>query len=232
MSRPRPLVVLLALLIAVLAGCSKKDKPQDTAQLPGGPTLVTDASGAMRDVQSAHVVIASEGEVTGLPVKRADGDLRRDGDAKGTITLEQLGQLVEYQFVVLGETIYLKGATGGWLPLPASVAVQAAQYDPSAILDPDRGVVKVLATASEATTEAEETIDGRSTYRVAAKLDPTTAAALVPGVGPGVTSKLWLDKESKKLRRAVLTIPAADGKSGTVTIDFTDFDKPVTVSAP
>ena len=47
-----------------------------------------------------------------------------------------------------------------------------------------------------------------------------------------VTGKLWLDKQKKQLQRAVLTVPGAEGKSGTVTINVTNIDAPVSVSAP
>ncbi len=226
------LLPLLAIALAGLLGCSKDDKP--AGALPEGATLLTEASAAMRDVTTAHIKIETQGELAQLPLRRADGDLTREGDAKGTIQIEQLGALVEYDFVMKGPTIWLKGVTGGWQPLPAALAVSV--YDPSAILNPDRGVSKVLSTAAEATTEAQEDIDGRSTYRVAAKLDPSAASALVPGVGPGVTGKLWFDTETKQLRRAVLNVPAPasppGGQPAVVTIDFTDIGKPVTVSAP
>ncbi len=226
------LLPLFAIVLAGLLGCSKDDKSDGA--LPVGSTLLTEASTVMRDATSAHVKIETQGELAQLPLRRADGDLTKEGEAKGTIQIEQLGALVEYEFVMKGPTIWLKGVTGGWQPLPAALA--ASVYDPSAILDPDRGVSKVLSTATEATTEAEEDIDGRSTYRVAAKLDPSAASALVPGVGPGVTGKLWFDKETKQLRRAVLNVPPAasppGGQAAVVTIDFTDIGKPVTVSAP
>jgi lipoprotein LprG len=229
----RARAVLLSLFAIALAGlfaCSKDDKP--AATLPEAPTLLGEASTAMRDVTTAHIKIETQGDLAELPLRRADGDLTKEGDAKGTIQIEQLGALIEYEFVMKGDTIWLKGVTGGWQPLPAALA--ASVYDPSAILDPNRGVSKVLSTATEATTEAQEDIDGRATYRVAAKLDPTAASALVPGVGPGVTGKLWFDAETKQLRRAVLNVPAAPpgGQPAVVTIDFTDIGKPVTVSAP
>jgi lipoprotein LprG len=225
----RALIPLFAIALAALVGCSKDDKSGDA--LPAAATLLSEASTAMKNAQTAHIKIETQGELAELPLRRADGDLTRDGDAKGTIQIEQLGALVEYEFVLKGATIYLKGVTGGWQPLPAALA--SSVYDPSAILDPDRGVSKVLATATEATTEAQEDVDGRSTYRIAAKLDGTAASALVPGVTPGVTGKLWLDQETKQLRRAVLSVPpAAGGDPAVVTIDFTDIDKPVTVSAP
>jgi lipoprotein LprG len=220
-------LALLALLTIGLTACTR-DKEPSTDSLPAGATLISDAAVAMRNVQSAHMRIETEGEVASLPMRRAEGDLLRSGDAKGTIQLAQSGVLVEYEFVLLGESIYLKGVTGGWQQLPAAVA--ATIYDPSAILDPDRGVVKVLTTATEPTTEAKEPVDGVEAYRVGVKLDNTAVGSLVPGVPPGVTGKLWIAETTKHLLKAVLTVPGQAG--GTVTISFSAFDAPVTVSAP
>ena len=210
-----------------------RSRPVD---LPSGATLVSDAAAKTKTLKSAHIKIDTDGEVSALPVRRAEGDLLRSGDAKGTIQLSTLGVLVEYQFVVLGKDIYLKGVTGGYQKIDASVAAQI--YDPTAILDPDRGIAKVLATATNPTTEAEEKVDGKDAYRVAVEPRPATrSAALVPGIQGAVTGKLWIDKNTKDLLKAVLTIPgpsagAGAGKTGTVTITETNIDAPVTVSAP
>lgn len=220
------LVALLALLVTT--GCSKKAK---TTELPPGADLVSAGATAMREVKTAHVVISAEGNVADLPLRRADGVLTRSGDAKGSIQIEQLGTLIEYQFVVLGDTIHLKGVTGGWQELPAALAAQI--YDPSAILDPERGVVQVLATATEARTEARESVNGRDAYRVGVKLDRAAVATLVPGVGEGVTGQLWFDTQAKQLIKAVLRVPGqGSAPGGTVTINVSDIDAPVTISAP
>jgi lipoprotein LprG len=219
---------VFALLIAGLVGCSKKTPASD---LPPGADLVRDSSVAMRNVQTAHVVITTEGDVADLPLRKADGVLTREGNAKGTIQLEQFNALIESDFVVFGDTIYLKGVTGGWTKVP--VAFASTIYDPTAILDPERGVSKVLATATEARTEAKESIDGRDAYRVGVKLDRTATAQLVPGVGDGITGQLWIDAENKRLLKALLRIPAQDGGSGgTVTIGVSEIDAPVSISAP
>jgi lipoprotein LprG len=213
------------MLAALLSGCSKDEPAQ---ALPDGATLINESAAAMRDVQSAHVRIELDGNVSSLPLKRAEGDLLRNGDAKGTLQLSQLGTLIEYEFVVFGESIYLKGVTGGWQQLPASMA--ATIYDPSAILDPDRGIVKILSTATEPVTEAQETVNGVDAYRVAVKLDNLAAASLVPGMPPGVTGKLWIDTKTKYLVKAALSVPG--DPPGTVNLDVTNFNAPVTVSAP
>jgi lipoprotein LprG len=164
-------------------------------------------------------------------MRRAEGDLVRSGDAKGTIQISQFGILIEYEFVVLGKTIFLKGATGGWQQLDAAVA--SSIYDPSAILDPDRGIAKLLSTAKDPKTEAKESVDGKDAYRVAVTLAGSALSALVPGVGADATGKLWVDAQTKQLLKAVLTVPGASaGKTGTVTINVSNIDVPVTVSAP
>jgi lipoprotein LprG len=217
------------LTAGLIAGCSSK--PPATESLPTATTLLVESANAMRNVQSAHVRIGTEGEVSSLPLRRAEGDLLRSGDSKGTIQISQFGVLIEYEFVVVGDTIYLKGVTGGWQKLPAATA--AAIYDPSAILDPDRGVAKLLLSATEPTTEAKEAVDGRDAYRVAVKLDAAAVAILVPGVPAGATGKVWIDAENKRLVKAVLTIPGpSPDRTGTVTINVSAFDAPVTVSAP
>jgi len=228
MSRPRALLALFAVIAVGLAGCSSKKEEQ---ALPNGTTLVSEAATAMREVQSAHVVLDIEGQVGTLPLRRAEGDLKRDGDAKGTVQLQTFGTLIEFEFVLLGDSIWLKGATGGWqMPVGGTAALP---YDPSAILDPDRGVAKLLGTATDATTEAKETVDGKETYRVGVKLDSTAASTLVPGIGPGVTGKLWLDTQTKQLIKAVLSVPGATAdKPGTVTVNVSAINVPVTVNAP
>jgi lipoprotein LprG len=212
-------------------GCSPKDKPATTDQLPAGATLIGEAATATEALTSAHVKIETDGEVGSLPMRRAEGDLVRSGDAKGTIQLSQFGLLIEYSFVVVGKTIYLKGATGGWQKLDSSVA--AAIYDPSVILDPDRGIAKLLASAKSPTTEGKESVDGKDAYRLAVKLDSATVATLVPGVGGDVTGKVWVDAQTKQLHKAVLNVPGSSAdKKGTVTINVTNIDTPVTVNAP
>jgi lipoprotein LprG len=225
-------LAVVLLIAASLAGCSK-DKP--SGDLPSGASLVNDSAAKTRMLKSAHIKIDTEGEVSGLPVRRAEGDLLRSGDAKGSIQLAQLGVLVEYQFVVLGKDIYLKGVTGGYQKIDASVAAQI--YDPTAILDPDRGIAKVLSTATNPTTEAQEKVDGKDAYRVAVGLSGAAVAALVPNIQGQVTGKVWIDKNTKDMLKAVLTVPGPSsgpnaGKTGTVTITETNIDAPVTVSAP
>jgi lipoprotein LprG len=218
---------LLTAAFLALAGCSH-DTP--AANLPNGASLLAQASTAMSSVQSAHLVIDSTGKVGSIILRTAEGDLTKGGDAKGSIKLLALGQVVQLDFVVISGSFYIKGLTGGWQR--ASAADVATFYDPSGILDPNRGIVKLLSTATGANTEDTETVNGVNTYRVAVNLDPTAVAAIVPGTPKGTVSKIWLDQSTKRLVKAELDVPESAGGPGSVTVRLTDLDKPVTINAP
>ncbi len=74
---------------------------------------------------------------------------------------------------------------------------------------------------------------GVDTYRVAADFDNTAASVLVPGVPPGVKGQVWIDKQSKRMVKAVVNSPASgSGPAATMTVTLTNIDAPVTISDP
>jgi lipoprotein LprG len=230
MSRSRPLSVLLILLLAGLAACSGK-RDQANANLPAGDSLLKESAAAMREVKTVTFAIEADGTIGGLALRRANGQLTKEGSAKGNAQIGSGAASLQLDFVVVGDTFYLKGLTGGWQKVPLATA--SSVYDPSAILDPDRGIAKVLSTASDGRTEAKEKVGTVETYRVAAKLDPAALSAVVPGVGDGVTGKLWIAADNKRLTKATFVVPATDGNDPVnVTVTFSDFDASVNISAP
>lgn len=231
MSRPRSIAALLGLLIVVagLVGCTRKNTPSE--QLPAADSLLKAAAADMKQVKTVKFDIDAEGTVAGLALRGADGVLVREGDAQGRAQVEQFGTLVELQFIVKGDKMYIKGPTGGYQELPLALASNV--YDPSAILDPDRGVAKLLETATEGKTEAREQVNGVDAYRVVAKLDPLVAGTIVPGVTGDLTGQVWIAAGQPRLLRTSFTVPGSGGSpGGKVTITLSDFDAPVTISAP
>jgi lipoprotein LprG len=229
MSRLRPVLVLSAVLFALVACTPDKAKngagTAPAANLPAGDTLVKDSATAMREIKTAQFLITAEGAIAGLSLRRAEGTLTKEGSAKGTAQVDQGGAAVELEFVIVGDKIYLKGPTGGYQALPLTLA--ATVYDPSAILDPDRGIAKVLGSATGATTEASEPVDGKDAWRVAVTTTGTDLAGLVPGVTGSIPAKLWIAGVDKRLLKAAFTL-----SGGTATVTFKQFDAPVTISAP
>jgi lipoprotein LprG len=123
--------------------------------------------------------------------------------------------------VLVGGTVHFKGPTGGYQTMPYPQL--AAIYDPLALLNPDKGIAKLLATAADPVTEADE----GAVYRVATSLSQQALAAVVPGVAEGVNGKIWIDKATSRLVKAEL--PLAGGKA---TVTLSDFDVPVQVTPP
>jgi lipoprotein LprG len=236
MPRVRPLLAFLVVVPFVLAGatgCTNKSTPggAPTGNLPAGDMLVKDSAAAMRDVQTAKFLITADATVAGLSLKRAEGTLTKEGSAQGTAQITEAGMDVELTFVVVGDKIYVKGPTGGYQTLPLALA--ASVYDPSAILDPNRGIAKVLSTATDAKTEAQESVDGKPAWRVAIKVNGDDLATVIPGMTGTVAAKVWLSTADKRLLKATFTMPASGGaKGGNVTVTFTDYDAPATITAP
>jgi lipoprotein LprG len=217
--------------VLLLAGCTKSSGGQSTAQLPEATQLLVASATAMRDVKTAHFTLDVQGKIADITVHHAEGSLTREGNAKGTATVEQFGATVEAEFVIVDKKVYVKGPTGGFQQVPASLA--ASVYDPSAILDPSRGVAKLLAGIKDPRTEAKESVGGQDAYRVAFTPAPGALDALVPGIGDHATGKLWLAVESKRVLKGEFTVPASGSdKGGTITITFSSYDAPVTISAP
>lgn len=227
---PRSVLGVLALIGAVLlAGCTGSSP---AAQLPSAAELLSGSANAMRAVSTAAIAIDVDPAATVVPIRNAVGRITSDGQAEGTAVLALFnGPPLEYQLVVAADVLYLKGPTGGFTPLPLAAA--SGIYDPTAILDPDRGAAAMLSAADAATTQAREVSEGVDAFRVGATFRPEQVSALVPGVAGPVPGVVWLDAATQRLARAELTLPdGPTGKGGLVTVRFSDYDVPVSVAPP
>ena len=227
----RFLLVTLALAAAFTTACTSDDQPADTGSLPAGAGLLKDAAAATADIKSAHFTLTVNGEIPDLPVKKADGDLTREGSAsgaaKGTVSMDLMGSLFEGEFVLVDESLYIKGPTGGWTEL--SAALVRNLYDPAAILDPERGIAKVLASVRNPKTEGTEDIDGVSTYRVKGRVAQDVVPKLVPGITSDVDITFWVRQDGEH-QPVKATVQAT--KDATVDVTLSDIDKQVEITAP
>jgi lipoprotein LprG len=223
------LITFLGLLGALVA-CTG-DRP--ASDLPAGPDVLDRAADAMRSVTSARISIDVDPAAAVVPIRSADGALTSTGEADGTAVLALMGSPpLEYRLIVTGGSLYLKGPTGGFNQLP--LAATSGIYDPTAILDPERGTAELLATAQDAETQARETVDGVESYRVAATFRPERVSALVPGVTSPTPGVVWTDVATSRLVRAELELPPGpDGAAGgPVTVQLTRYNESVSIAAP
>ncbi len=226
MSRTVRAIAALSILAIAVTGCTKKDNNTNASASPTGTQLMADGDKAMSDVKTAHFAITVDGTIPNLPVKQAEGDLTKEGSAKGTAKVETLGFVTEAAFVIIGQDLYLKGPTGGYQKM--ALAVAASVYDPSAILDPNRGAAKLLRTAKNPKTEGSEKVDGKDAWKVSFEPDTAALTALIPTTITGIKGLVWLYADSKRIAKAEFTFP----EGGKVTVMFTNYDAPVTISAP
>ncbi|MGH3980221.1 MAG: LppX_LprAFG lipoprotein [Pseudonocardiaceae bacterium] len=218
--RRYPVLALLAALLAVLMpGCSGGE------ELPDGAQLLSRSAESMRGISSARFDLDIEGTGSGLPIRGAQGRLTREGDADGTATLDQGQQVSELRFVLTGDTLYLQGPTGGFQRVPAGFA--SSVYDPSVILDAQRGVPALLANGTQPVTEAREAVGGTDAYRVTATFPRSVLSGLVPGLVEDAKGQVWIGAAQPHLLQA--RFPLA---GGTVTVRLSEFDAPVDITPP
>ncbi len=198
-------------MAGLLAACSS------SAELPSGPDLLKRSAAAMAAVKTVAFTLATEGSPP-VPVRRAEGDLTREGDAKGSLQI-MIGVLQEFEFVLVGDAVYLKGPTGGFQK-SMSRAQLAAIYDPGTIIP---GVPELLAAAQNPTVQSEES----GAYKVSVTLPPDQLKKVVPGVTEGVPGTLLIDKATSRLSRIDLTLTG-----GKVTVTLAGYDAPVDIAPP
>jgi lipoprotein LprG len=214
------LLLLAAALTAVAAACTGPEE-----QLPDGRQLLRQSSQAMTQVDSARFVVDVQGTVEGTSMTHAEGQLTRDGDAQGTARLALGRQTTEIRFVIVDRVLYLQGPTGGFRQLPVEAATTV--YDPSVVLDPQRGIPALLNSATAARTEAREEVNGVDAYRVSATLPGDRLAVLVPGATQSLTGQLWIAVRGSRLVQARFPLPG-----GTTTARLSEFDEPVNITPP
>jgi lipoprotein LprG len=220
---PRTAAPAAAVLLLALAGCT--GDPDDGAA-PAADSLLAAAADEMAAVQTVRLRLEADANVAELPVRQVEAQVTGGGDAAGTAQLDQFGQRLEVAFVVVGDEFHYR-LVGDW---QQSTRADAADlYDPSAILDPERGVANLLRTATSAEVDGDEEIEGVATYRVTAGFDPAAVAALLPGAPAGLTGTLWIGVDRPLLHQARFDLP--DG-GGPVTVRLHDHDAPAQISAP
>ena len=240
MSRTRDRLVLLIpvlcllLAAAVLTACDGDkggDGGADAKPAFDAADTLRKASAAMADLKSVGFTLSTEGEP---PIMVRGGDLKllRRGDAKGTLTVEQSGQSVEMQVVALADAVYVKSVTGGWQQVPK--ALVASWYDPSAVLDPQRGISRLLSSVTQPKAEGTEKVGGKEARRIGVVLPKAEIGGLVPGIESDVRGQVWIGTADDRLLKVRGEIPPAaeGGDRGSVIITFTEFDAPYSIRRP
>src|SRR5690606_16851449 len=103
-----------------------------------------------------------------------------------------------------------KGLTGGYEK--ASKEQLRSLYDPSAVLDPERGIAKLLTAARGAQPEAREKVGGKDAYRVKVTLPKQEIEGLIPGVDEDLQGQVWISADDHRLLKVRGELPPSGGK--------------------
>lgn len=217
-------------LLAGLAACS--DNAPDPSTLPDGATLLSESATAMSDLQSVHLLVDVDPPLGSTPaIARADLDLTAEGASAGEVEAV-LGALISLKLVTLADgTSYLDLPGQGW----TESGLLSEQYDTTAILDPARGLPKLLSSGTDAVTKGSEQVNGTDAWKVSLTFSTTVVEALVPAELPegGLTGDVWLAKDSKMLLKSVMNAPATDvSPPAIITLTLSNFNVPVDIRAP
>lgn len=217
---------LIATASLFLASCSSS-KPAEP--LPDAPGLVQQSAQTTKALKSAHLDITVNGKIDGLPVKKLTGDLTNQPSVavQGNATISMGGSDVDIQLVVIDGTLYAALTPNNWLDMgPASDV-----YDPSVILNPDNGLANMLASLTEAKSQASETINGVDTIRVGGKVSADAVNKLVPQLKAtdSLPATVWIGKSDP---HQLVQAKIDQSGSNNIALTLSNWDKPVTVTKP
>jgi lipoprotein LprG len=223
----RMLAVLMVMLTAALfsVGCSKKA----AEPLPDAAELIGQSVAATKALKSAHLEIAVNGQIDGLPVKNLSGDLTNvpATAVKGSATVTMGGSDIDADLVVVDGTLFAALTPNNWLDMGPAADV----YDPSVILNPSTGLANMLASLTEAKAESFETLGGVPAVKITAKSSADAVNKLIPqlrATGP-LPATVWIEKNAPH-QLVQATVEQSTGN--TVSLTLSDWDKPVVVDKP
>jgi lipoprotein LprG len=216
------------LVVALLsAGCG------GGGNLPDARSLLDRSAKAMGDVSTVRFAIDIDGIVAPLTIRSIKGVLTRAGNATGTVLIALGSDLEEEDFVLVGKSLYLRGATGPYQLVPESFTGRV--YDPKVLLAPDHGLPAELSGAQDARTRGAERVNGVSTYRVSATLAPDLlkGLTLLENEQKRLPATLWISQDDGRLQKAEVTFRTRLVSEDTrLTLTLGDFDKPVDIKPP
>jgi len=137
------------------------------------------------------------------------------------------GSDVDIQLVVIDGTLYAALTPNNWLDMGPATDI----YDPSVILNPDTGLANMLASMSDAKSQASETINGVQTVRVAGKVSADAVNKLVPQLKAtdSLPGTVWIGKDDP---HQLVQAKIDQSGSNSIQLTLSNWDKPVTVTKP
>ncbi len=222
----RPLLATTVLLVA-LAGCGGAAKGPPPASIVAASTKATSAE------RSFHFVFDEQHgppSKKGLHLIYADGDVVLPGKVKADVSGTLLGLPLRSELIVVGGRYYIRN------PFTQSWQTVSVATNPVAFFNPAKGVLAVIAGATQVKSAGSEKINGQDAWRVTGKV-PVSAISPILGNAPSsrlVDVELWIDKQTSRLLRVRVSGPVESGDPGNAvrTVDLSNYGNAVAIKPP
>jgi lipoprotein LprG len=219
----------VAVVVAItLAGCSGADDSADPAQLLD---LTRETLAA---TESVHFVLSSADVPDGTTaLLGGEGDAARPDSFAGDLDVTVAGIAATVSVVSVDGTLYAQlPFSDGFTPTdPAAIGIA----DPGDLLAVDGGIDGLLAAATDPVDGGEARIGDTVVRQVEVAIPASAVGDVLTAADDSgsFAAVLGIDPDSGQLRRAEITGPflAADADS-TYTIELSDYDEPVEITAP
>jgi lipoprotein LprG len=218
---------VLLLILALVCGCEAS--PDTSGPLPSARDLVSAAEASFDILLTVRYELNVSGTIPGLDVREVDGQASRGGLASGHADVQQGTTRFQMTFLVDGPTLYLTDQQGNRTQRPVPAA-----YAPGVLLDPSRGVPRLLSGATELKTETREDVKGVRTYRITGDLARAVVSSVVPAIQADVSVKFWVTQsEPRQLVRVWMQVPPQQPNEGAVMLELglSDVNAPMSTVA-
>ncbi|KXP15117.1 hypothetical protein AXK60_04455 [Tsukamurella pseudospumae] len=233
---------------AAASGASGAPSAAPPVDANGLPTvqIVKDAALATRETYSEHLTLAVDNRIQGLPVTSVDGDVISFKDTKrvaaqGDATVRVATNFVQTKFVVVDGVMYAN--LGGAKYQPMGKSGEKGVYDPAIVLDPDKGLAKVLDSLQNPKIEGKDTVNGLKTVKVTGIVDTKVLDPLFPQIaeiathgnaGTALPTTLWIafDPSANPQPKPNVTKMQVMLKDGNIDLNLSDFGKDVKIAKP
>ena len=238
----RTVVAITAAILAVvfaISGCSGSNKGTGGGgSSPGAPNVdaanvVKEAADAMRQVTGMHLNVEVQGNVPNLSLTKLDGDVSKNPQAAtGNATLTVGSKPVDSKFVFIDGHLYSDVAEPGGKYTDYGDGVSI--YDVGTLLDPDKGLAKILTNLKNPKVAGTEQVNNIATTKITGTSSSNDVATLAGRrLGPETETQepttVWIASDGSHHLVKLQFVPA---ENSTITLTMSDWGKQVTATKP
>lgn len=226
-------VLLTTAAVLTLTACSDDGGESEEAQ-PEDPTARLEAAADLLDGTSG-VTFALEGSDlpdSGTVILGAEGAAVPPDALEGEIRLIFSGLPTTIPVVAVDGELYADILSSGFQQVDADTL---GFSDPSALIDPERGVSQLLRSGSDVAAAGEVRVDSEVYDQITSTLPGDLVDQVLTITDPAAqVDATWaIDPDTGHVRQATLTGPFYDtGGDQTYTVTLSNYDEPVEISAP